>query len=402
MPGDLHRGGEPDGDLDRRGCPCRCRGGSHHGSPAAETAAPAEADLDATFFRDLGRSNLSQEAKNAAAAAYRRDKELRESGWKPEDLRELRELGLPKEEAIELRQMFPTKEDAQRSVVMANDLNRLLTEFETQPAQFVSNLLKTAQQNNNVQAFDAVYEVFQKDILSPQNPAAVAFFERCARNFFTNHLNGRDADRAEAAKIFLEKDFAQPAQPDPVIARREAELAERERRFNEAGAPVPERGQRVQGVHRGARGSHHHGTRNQPDRREDEGLVPVVVEEVTKAVLTGTVNQILGDAPFIESMERYRRANGNTAQTQEFILSQVRTKAERIAAAHTNNAVKRWNGYGVVPQATAAPRPPPPRADRDERDRRQARGEAPRLQQQAISKDSIMAIFQRKLSEMTR
>lgn len=371
-------------------------------APAAETAAPAEADLDATFFRDLGRSNLSQEAKNAAAAAYRRDKELRESGWKPEDLRELRELGLPKEEAIELRQMFPTKEDAQRSVVMANDLNRLLTEFETQPAQFVSNLLKTAQQNNNVQAFDAVYEVFQKDILSPQNPAAVAFFERCARNFFTHHLNGQDADRAEAAKIFLEKDFAQPAQPDPVIARREAELAERERRFNEererlfqnadnafkasteerAGAIITERATNL-------------------IAEKTKGWSPVVVEEVTKAVLTGTVNQILGDAPFIESMERYRRANGNTAQTQEFILSQVRTKAERIAAAHTNNAVKRWNGYGVVPQATAAPPPPPHREPTATNVTGGKPVEKPLdFSNKQSQKDSFMATFERNLAKV--
>lgn len=333
-------------------------------APAADAplVTEATADPDAQVFKDLAKSNLSQAAKDRAFAALKRDKEFQEHGWKPEDLRELKELEVTKDEILEYRANFQSREDVQRTTALANDLNRLLTEFETQPAQFVGNLLKTAEQSGNIQAFDAVYNVFQKDILTPQNPAAVAFFERCARNFFTNHLNGQDADRAEAAKIFLEKDFAQPAQADPVIARREAELADRERRFNE------ERQQLIQNADHAFKASTEERAGSIITERatsliaeKTKGWSPVVVEEVTKAVLTGTVNQILGDKPFIESMERYRKANGNTAQTQEFILGQVKTKAERAAALHTNNAVKKWNGYGVAPQATAAPTAPPHR-----------------------------------------
>lgn len=333
-------------------------------APAADAplVTEATADPDAQVFKDLAKSNLSQAAKDRAFAALKRDKEFQEHGWKPEDLRELKEMEVTKEEILEYRANFQSREDVQRTTALANDLNRLLTEFETQPAQFVGNLLKTAEQSGNIQAFDAVYNVFQKDILTPQNPAAVAFFERCARNFFTNHLNGQDADRAEAAKIFLEKDFAQPAQADPVIARREAELADRERRFNE------ERQQLIRNSDDAFKAS----TEQLAGSFISERAASLIAEktqgwsqrgkdEVTKEVLSGTVNQILGDGPFVKAMERYRKANGNTAETQEFILGQIKTKADRALALHTNNAVKNWKDFGVVAQAQAVVASPPRR-----------------------------------------
>lgn len=100
-------------------------------TPAVEQAAApvVEVNPEEKFFADLGKSNLSQEAKNVAAASFRRDQQLKALGYSPEDIREIRDLGWTKEEAVELRQLLPTKEDAQRAVALANSHHQLLQDY---------------------------------------------------------------------------------------------------------------------------------------------------------------------------------------------------------------------------------------------------------------------------------
>lgn len=325
--------------------------------PATET--PAEApDPDALFFKDIGRSNASQAAKDAAIAAYKHEKEIRELGWKPEDLRELRELGIPKEEAVAYKQMFETIDDAKRSYALAAEYNQLLGDFQRNPLQLAQNL-----QQMDPQSFRAFTQVVEDRVMVPENPLFVARFEASSRNLYRNLQSSTDPDIAEAAKILAEKVFKEPTQPDPVIAKREADLDRRQREFEESQKRFhQDADQRFANATKERAGSVISELVTSLVAEKTQGWKPVIAEDAQAAVLNGTVRQILGDQVFIDACERYRLAYGNTAQTQDWIIEQVKAKAAAAARFHTTNVVKRYGPAALdTPKAPAIAAAPPVR-----------------------------------------
>jgi len=320
-------------------------------TPAVEQAAApvVEVNPEEKFFADLGKSNLSQEAKNVAAASFRRDQQLKALGYSPEDIREIRDLGWTKEEAVELRQLLPTKEDAQRAVALANSHHQLLQDYTGDPGTFLNGLHQT-----DPVAFRNMVQTLQSNILNADNNEAFEWWKTSTRNFLATEAAGTDPDLAEAAKIFLEKKFRQPASPDPVLAKREQELAARERELTE-------RQQRAAWEQDQAFNAH---TRDRAVEtitagakavasEELAGMDAVLAQDITDLALRKTMGQLASDKVALEAWDRHRRAYGNTQQAQDLILKEVAPKADRIFRLHLNNEAKRYGHLRTSPKAPA-------------------------------------------------